>query len=549
MEPVDRAPAGRGTVLARAFRQRDIRLVELAYLAFNAAEWATWIVILVYAYGIGGSVAAGSIAVAQLVPAAVFAPFGSLLSDLYPRQRMILVSYLAQSITMAATAAALLLEAPVVVIYVLAACASMAITLTRPVQGALLPMLASTPEELIAANVTAGTIENVSIFVGPAITGLLLAVMSSGAIFVVMAVVELAGAIAVSRLNFRDQQATYRRASAAGLWSSLIAGLSAVAKDASSRVVMVVMAAQFVALGALDVLCVVLALRVLHLGRPGAGFLNSALGVGGVLGAGFSVVLIGKQKLAPYLLGGALAFGLALAATGSTTTAAVALLLLAICGGGRALVDVTARSLLQRIVPNDSLSRAFGALEGLEMAGLAVGAILVPALIRLFGIRAALLVIGGLLPVVSLAGWGGLKRVDASAAVPAHALALLRSVPLFSGLEAPMLERLAWNLAPVEIPEGGVIFKQGDLGDLFYVVDEGKVDVFKNAAMLTELGPGDFFGEIALLRRVPRTATIVAATGTRLYALEGDDFIEAVTGQAEVRESAEQIVTERMGDT
>ncbi|MDP9223521.1 MAG: cyclic nucleotide-binding domain-containing protein, partial [Actinomycetota bacterium] len=231
---------------------------------------------------------------------------------------------------------------------------------------------------------------------------------------------------------------------------------------------------------------------------------------------------------------------------GATTTVVVAMLLLAVGGGGGVLFEVAGRSLLQRIVPNDSLSRAFGALEGVATAGLAVGAILAPVLVRSFGIGVTLVVVGALLPAVSLAGWRGLKRVDASATVPAHALWIVRSLPLFSGLEATVLERLAANLTVVDFSLGGVVFKQGDLGDLFYVIDEGSVRVVVNEAVVEELHTGDFFGEIALLRRVPRTATIIAATGTLCYALDGDEFIEAVTGQPEVRASVEQIVTERL---
>jgi MFS family permease len=307
-----------------------------------------------------------------------------------------------------------------------------------------------------------------------------------------------------------------------------------------------VIATQSVEVGALDVLFVVLALTVLDLGRPGAGFLNSAFGVGGVLGSAFSVVLIGRKRLAPYLLAGALAFGLALAAVGVTTRVIVAVLLLGVCGGGRALVDVTGRSLLQRVVPNESLSRAFGALEGLAMAGLAVGSILVPVLVISVGVRLSLLLIGALLPAAALLGWRGLQRAEATASVPVHALRILRSVPLFSGLDAPVLERLASSLASVAVPKGGVVFRQGDLGDLFYIIEEGMVQVVIDGEEVERLGSSDFFGEIALLRRVPRTATIVAPTGARLHALDGDAFIEAVTGQSELSRSADEIVAQRL---
>jgi hypothetical protein len=331
------------------------------------------------------------------------------------------------------------------------------------------------------------------------------------------------------------------------MWSELTQGLGAVIKNEDARLLLGVIATESIEVGALDVLFVVLALTVLHLGRPGAGYLNSAFGAGGVLGAGFSVVLIGRRRLAPHLLAGALAFGIALAAAGITSTVALAMLLLVVCGGGRSLVDVTGRSLLQRVVPNDLLSRAFGALEGLAMVGLAVGSILVPLLVTSLGIRATLLVMGTLLPAVALLGWRGLKRVDISATVPLQALKTLRSVPLFSGLDAPILERLAFDLVPLEIPRDGVVFRQGDQGDLFYVIAEGQVDVIIDDQVVEGLGAGDFFGEIALLRRVPRTATIVATSAARFYALNGDVFIEAITGQPDLRRAAERIVTRRLG--
>jgi MFS family permease len=499
---------------------------------------------LVFAYAIGGSVAAGLVAVIQLVPAALFAPIGSLLSDLYPRDRMIFFSYLAQALAMAATGAALFIHAPVALVYFLAAVMSSSITLTRPVQGALLPMLAETPEELIAANVAAGTIESVSIFVGPLLTGLLFTALTPGGIFFVMAVIELGGGLMVRRLRFHDAQAARRRTSTTGLMSSLLGGF--VIKDREPRLLLAVIATQFVVLGAVDVLFVVLAFRVLHIGRPGTGFLNSAFGAGGVIGSALGVLLIGRKRLTPTLLASAAALGVSLALAGLATRTVVVLLLLLVCGGGRALMDLAGRSLLQRVVPQETLSSAFGALEGLAMAGLALGAVLAPFFMKTLGTRPAFLVIGCLLPAVGLLAWRTLGRLDSKALVPLNRLRVLQSLPLFSGLEAPVLERLALSLVVVEVRAGAVVFRQGDVGDLFYVIDEGRVQVRIHDRALKELGEGDFFGEIALLRRVRRTATIVATTDARLFTLDGDKFVEAVTGETGRRQSADRIVDQRL---
>ena len=173
-------------VFRAVFGNPDLRRVELAFVGFNAAEWGAWVAILVVAYEAGGVAAAGAIGVVQLVPAAIFAPFASLLGDRYRRELVLLVGYVVQALTMGVTAAALLVGAPLLVIYALAVLVATSNTMTRPAQGALLPSLARTPEELTAANVAAGWIESLSMFGGSALAGVLLAVSGPGVVFAAM---------------------------------------------------------------------------------------------------------------------------------------------------------------------------------------------------------------------------------------------------------------------------------------------------------------------------------------------------------------------------
>ena len=535
---------------ARAFRavfgNPDLRRVELAFIGFNTAELGTWVAILVFAYEAGGAAAAGAIGVVQLIPAMIFAPVASLLGDRYRRERVLLAGYLIEAIAMGMTAVALLIEAHVPIIYVLAALAATSVTLTRPAQGSLLPSLARTPEELTAANAAAGWIESLSMFAGPATAGVLLAVSGPGAVFAAMSGALLLSALLAARIETRSAPPT--RAHDASALGDLLGGFRALVHESQPRLVILLMGAYFVMEGALDVLLVVLAFKMLHIGSGGVGFLNAAVGVGGIIGAALATLLVASRRLTPPLLGGASTFGTALIAIGLFPSRVLAPFLVGMAGAGRPLIDVAGRTLLQRVVPDRVLSRVFGVLEGLYMAGLALGLTIAPILFALMGQRATFVVAGSFLPIVYLLAWRRLAEIDSSVAVPEARLALLRSLPIFAPLSAPVLEQVASRLIPTEAALGSEIIRQGDPGDRFYVIEEGEVVVSKNGRQVATLQQGDFFGEIALLREIPRTATVTAQTDTLLYALERDDFLEAVTGHPQSAEAADAVTRARLAD-
>ncbi len=535
----------------RAFRavfgNPDLRRVELAFVGFNAAELGTWVAILVFAYQAGGAAAAGAIGVVQLVPATIFAPFASLLGDRYRRERVLLAGYVIQALAMGMTAAALLAEAPLLIVYALAALAATTITLTRPAQGSLLPSLARTPEELTAANAAAGWIESLSMFAGPAVAGVLLAVSGPGAVFAVMAGALLVSALLTARIGARTAPPapTHDGGSALG---ELLGGFRALVHERQPRLVVLLVGSYAVVEGAMDVMLVVLGLKMLDIGSGGVGFLNAAVGVGGIVGAALTALLVARRRLTPPLVGGAAALGTALVTIGLFPSRILAPAFVAIAGAGRPLIDVSGRTLLQRVVPDRVLSRVFGVLEGLYMAGLALGLTVTPILFALLGERATFVVVGTFLPGVYLLAWRRLAALDASVAVPEARLALLRSMPIFAPLPAPSLERVASRLIPTEAPSGTEIVRQGDPGDRFYVIESGEVTVSKNGHQVATLRGGDFFGEIALLREIPRTATVAARKDTMLYALERDDFLEAVTGHPQSAEAADAVTRARLVD-
>lgn len=530
-------------VLATVARNPELRRVQLAFAAFNAAEWAVWIAMLVYAYEQGGATTAGVVALAQLAPAAIFAPFVAVVADRLGPGRVLAFGYVAQAAAMAATAGVLLAEGPPLAAYALAAVAATAVTATRPSQAALVPALARTPAELTATNVVGGWIESVSVLAAPAGAGVLLAIGSPGLVFTVMAALALAGAALVAPLARRPAQAD--REERQEVLAEIAAGFRTLAREPEARLLVLLLGAQFVVVGALDVLYVVLAISVLDLGGSGAGYLNAAFGAGGVLGIAATAVLVGRSRLTPSLVLALAVWSAALAAIGAWPAVLGAILLLAVAGAARSLFDVAGRTLLQRTAPPDVLARVFGVLEGLTMVGLAVGSLLAPALVALGGARAAFLGLATLLPLLALASAGRLSRIDRCADVPVVELALLRSLPIFAPLPAPALERLARSLESLAVPAGTVVVRKGEPGDLFYVVAAGRFSVDRGEREPAVLLRCDCFGEIALLADVPRTATVTAVEDSLVYALAREPFLEAVTGHAPARRAAEALVRER----
>jgi hypothetical protein len=546
--PPARLPASLAAIVGVA-HNRSLRRVLLAFVGFNLAEWAAWIAILVYAFGRGGATEAGVAALVQLAPAAVVAPLAASFGDHVRRERALLVAYLAQFATMALTAAALIVEAPAPVVYAAAATATMAITLTRPVQGAILPSLSRAPAELTAANVASGTVETASILVGPILAGLALAASGPGIVLVGAAAVTLAGGLLV--LGVRPVESATPVAEPGGadarrLGSEAFGGFGLLLRERGPRTPLILLGAAAVLWGALDVLLVVLAFDLLDIGEAGVGYLNAAIGAGGLVGSALSVVLIGRARLAAPFAAGIVLWALPLLLIGLLPGVAAALLLLAAAGTGRILMDVAGRTLLQRVAPERMLTRVFGVLEGLQTASLALGSIVAPALILLAGERGAFVVGGAALIGAVALLFRQLRANDAVGIARPRELALLRGQPIFAPLGPAALEQLAANLVPAHAHAGSVVVRQGEPGDHFYLVVAGRLAVDVDGTTARELGPGASFGEIALLRNVPRTATVRALEDTELVALGRRAFLEAVTGQPASLGAAEEIVRQHL---
>ena len=529
-------------VFRAVLRNRDLRRVELAYAAFNAAEYAVWIAMLVYAYGRGGTTEASLVAVLQLAPAALCAPFLALLADRHRPVRVLIGGYLTQAAGLGVTAVAIVAGAPVVVIYAGAVVASTAMTVSRPTLAVIVPSLARSAEELTATNVVSSWVESCAALLASALAGVLLTVAGVDLVFGLTAALVLFAALLVVGVDGPEPGVADEEA---GTFSEAFVGFTALAEHPHLRLLLGLLMAESVLWGAMDILFVVLAIDVLELGRGWVGYFNAAFGIGGLAGGLAAVLLVGRRHLAPPIAAGMATFGGAFVVIALWPSTFAALLLLVLSGAGRLLFDVGCRTLLQRTTPAEVLGRVFGLVEGLEMASLALGALLIPPLVALGGSKAALIGAGLLLPVAAVLLARPLIAVDRRAKVPVVEIALLRSLALFAPLPAPAIEGVARALERLEVPAGTVVVRAGEEGDRFYAIADGEVAVSRDGLPVARLRRGACFGEIALLEEVPRTATVTAITDVRLYALEKSPFVTAVTGHAPAAQAASALVLAR----
>jgi MFS family permease len=522
---------------------RDPAMARLmtAFVAFVVAEYAVWIGMLVYAYGHGGATAAGLVAFAQLAPGIVLAPVLSAVADRRSPTQLLAGGYLVQALSLAGVALSLWTGAPPLLAYGLAVLASTAMTTTRPALFAVLPALARDAQQLTAATVVAGWAENLGVVLSALIASLFLGLGQIGALFAVCAALVAGGAalgapVRVTGMALADEGRPPSR------FSTLIAGAREVTGQPRPRLLVSLLTAQYVVVGSLDVLFVVVAIEVLGRGQVWVGYLNTAYGAGAVAAGLLTAHLLGR-RLGQALVTSLLALSVGLILTAFTNALGLVVTLIAVAGGGRAVLAVSANTLLQRVVPAQLVGRVFGIVEGLSMAGLAAGSLLTPLLVGLGGARLALITVGALLPVTAACGLRTLRQVDQGRAVPVTEVALLRSLPHFADLPGPALETLAGALERIDAVPGQVLIQQGTAGDRFYAIADGEVTVSVDGRPRGVRGRGTGLGEIALLRQVPRTATVTAVGPATLFALDAGTFLAAVSGHAPTRRHADQVAT------
>lgn len=540
------------STLSSALHNPDIRRIEIVWAVAIGAEWAHFVALGVFAYHHGGTAFVGLAGLVRLLPAGVLAPFASSLGDRLSRERLLLFLLLFEAAALCASGAAALAGGRLAVL-LLAAVIGITSTLVRPAVQSILPSLARTPSELVASNGASSTFEGLGALGGPLVVGATIVFVGAGGVFIATGVTLLAACVTLSRVRVpgqpdlagekpidRRRMDGPRRPS--GLRAGL-AGLERVGRDNRLRLLIGLAAVQCFVRGCLNVLVVVAAFHVLDAGSSGVGFLNAALGIGGLVGA-LGAAALSNRRLA-------LSFGLAIAFWGAPiallaplSALGPAMLCLVVVGAANAVEDVGLVTMLQRSCPHELLSSVLGVLWGLAMTSVAIGSVVVPMAEAALGTRLTLLIVGLILPALALLSRRPLSRIDATL-LPVEGLDLLAAVPMFAPLSVAVKERVAGSLAPLSVVAGETVVRTGEYGDRFYIVRTGCFAIERDGARVASAQAGDYFGEVALLHDVRRTATVRAETPSTLYALGREAFVAAITGHPAAAAEAYRVAAER----
>ena len=545
--------------LTTVFGNPALRRINLALGGSMIGDWAYATAITVWAYGVGGAALVGGWYAIRLGLMAVVAPFASVFVDRLPRKRVMILTDLVRAALVMIATAVIFVDGPAWVVLTLATLASLVGAPFRPAKAALMPSLARNPVELTAANGVGSTVESLSFFLGPAIAGSLLAVTDVEPVFLLNVLTFLWSAVLVAGVHPPSGAAPVEAAKPStaaggdeegeepelGFVAEALAGFKTIRRDRDLLLIMVLMCGQTLVAGALAVIVVAVAVDLIDLGPQGVGYLDSVLGVGALIGGVVAMSRASKQRLAWDFGVGVILWALPLTFIAAWASPVAAFAAMLVIGLANPLVDVNLDTMVQRLTPDQVLGRVFGAIEAAFIGAMALGALMMPILISTIGLRWGLTAIG--LGVTALVApfIPRLLTMDRFLREP-EGLALIRALPIFAPLARPVVERLALALDRLEVPAGTEIITEGDVGDKFYVIESGLVAATYRGAPLSQSGPGEPFGEIALLHDVPRTATVTAVEDTVLRVLDREDFLSAVTGNDQVLDRTEALVRRRI---
>lgn len=533
-QPEKRAKVGYRSL----FGIRDYRLLFAGLVTSQSGSWAYNVALVVYVFNATHSpawVAAASMA--RFLSALLSSAFGGVVADRVERVRLMVTLDTIAMVVQAGLAAAAALNAPALLIIVLATLTSVTTASYDPTARATIPAVVG-EEHLAAANSVQAAVENLTIIIGPAIGGLLLLVGPAPLVFAINAATFGFSALVVSRVRARSVPGDATEGGTLGPIQQMGVGIKAFF---SSSTVVVLAGFSIVAsflYGTDTVLFVVLSKQQLGTGSEGYGYLLAALGVGGLVMAPFMNRISAMRRLGTIIVAALTVYGLPTALLAVVHSPVLAFALEAVRGGGTLVVDVLAITALQRAVSPDVVARVFGVFFALVLSAIALGALLMPILLGAFGLTSTLLIVGFSIPALSLLSYPKVRQVDRQAVGQLAAIepriAIMQRLDILGGASRATLERLALSAGEETVPARQVIIQEGDEADDFFVLVGGEAEVIAAgeagvAQMLGTLTPPNYFGEIGLLARRPRTATVRAVTECSLYRIRGDEFVDALT--------------------
>lgn len=523
-----------------------LRRLIVAWFAVMAGKWALLVTTLVVAYEQGGPVAVGVLGLARYLTPSILAPFASVPAARWSTEAVLRATNLVRMLAVAGLALAVAVDGPFVALAIGTAVEAGIGAFTRPLHFALLPAVARSPGQLIAANVTTSAAEGLGTFVGPALGSLLLVATGPMGALVAVVAIYAAGLAPIIDLHVPAVGRAERPVGARAAIDDLRAGLRAAIRLPGPRLVMIGFGFQTFIRGLLTVVIVVAAIELLGMGEPGVGTLNAAMGLGGLFGAMVAIALAGRERLGPAFVASLAGWGAPIIVIGLFVHPAVAIVALLTVGISNALLDVAGFTLAQRTTPNGARVAVLGLIDSVANLGPAIGGIVAPLLIAGLGTRGALIVTGAVLPLVALAILPRMRRLDEGGPAAARRVELIRLQPMFGPLSLATVEHLAARLEPVHAAAGAWLIREGEPGESFLLIDTGEVAVSRDGTPLRTLGPGAGVGEISLIHDVPRTASVRATTDVDAFGLDRDAFLEAVTGHAASRETAEATARARL---
>jgi MFS family permease len=522
-----------------ALSHRDLRLLFGGLVISASGSWAYNVALLAYVFDRTGSLGwVGLAGLGRFVPALLFSTYGGVLAERFERVRLMVASDVVCLVFQAGLAIVAALTAPAWVAILLAALTAVGNVVYAPAVAAMLPELAG-EEDLVAANALNGTIENVVVIAGPAIGAGLLALGSPALAFGINAASFGVSALLVARMRARSKPVDVTEGDTAGPLKQMTVGMRAIASSGPAWVLVLFSVLASFVYGTDTVLLVGVSDAQLGTGPQGFGYLLAGLGVGGILMALFVDRLAGSRRLALIITAGMAVYCLPTALLAVVHAPGVAFVLEVVRGAGTLVVDVLAITALQRAVPGDVVARVFGVFFALILGAISLGTVVAPPLVNGPGLHTALYVMAFAPVAIGLLGYPALVRVDQASAARldefAPRIALLEQLGIFASASRPVLERLAAAVVEVAVPAGTAIVREGEDADALYVIASGRVDVTSRGEAGAEdryirtMEPGSYFGEIGLLERIPRTATVTAIEDCTLYKIAGDDFLDALS--------------------
>jgi MFS family permease len=521
----------RATVAAvrEALANEGIRRLELIWTIGIAADAGLLVVLLVAVYAQDGAVAAGVLGAVRMGPAVVAGMLAGTVVRRFGGRRVLLALGLARAAAAALCAVAIAVHAPSIWLFVLAAAGAVAGAPVRPAAATLMPGLARSPTELVAANMAWGTGEGLGTFAGPFVAGLLIAA-GQPALAAGLVALALLGTVRVAAgLRFEhamDAAGGTRQQRGVGLAE----GVRTLRRRPVLRWSMLGVYGQVLTRGLLNPLLVVASIELLGMGNAGVGLLSAALGLGGFVGAVFALNAARPDRLILTEAAALAYWGAPIAVIGLLPFPAIGLAAMLVTGVANAVYDVAIITIFQRGASNQERAAVFSVFEGVAGLGLVSGSLLAPLLLAWFGASGALAVAGAILPILALVVYARIGRADRVTVVDEDLVGLVRSVDVFAQLPLTAVERLAAGLTPIGAAPGEVLMREGEPGETFVIVATGELEVTVAGQPMQRLGPGSGVGEIALLRRSPRTATVTALTAMTGFAVDGDTFACAVSG-------------------